>query len=80
MKKSEILKAQVTTDTLMVSPNGIQEFKIQIIVSMTLTIPMLSNIHNKSRNHIMVEIVPSFIKSIINFLKTQRLEGSSISI
>jgi hypothetical protein len=56
-ENSDILKARITTDTLMVNPKGIQEFKIENYCDYIMTTNNANavNIHDKSRRFLLVE-------------------------
>jgi len=56
-ENSEILKARITTDTLLVNPKGIQEFTIDNYCDylMTTNNHNAVNIHDKSRRYLFVE-------------------------
>ena len=56
-ENSDILKARITTDTLMVNPKGIQEFKIDNYCDYIMTTNNANavNIHDKSRRFLLVE-------------------------
>ena len=56
-ENADILKARITTDTLMVNPKGIQEFKIDNHCDYIMTTNNANavNIHDKSRRFLLVE-------------------------
>ena len=56
-ENSDILKARITTDTLMINPKGIQEFKIENYCDYIMTTNNANavNIHDKSRRFLLVE-------------------------
>ena len=56
-ENSEILKSRITTDTLIVNPKGIQEFKIDNYCDYLMTTNNMNavNIHDKSRRYLYVE-------------------------
>jgi hypothetical protein len=56
-ENSETLKARITTDTLMINPKGIQEFKIDNYCDYLMTTNNANavNLHDKSRRYLYVE-------------------------
>lgn len=56
-ENSDILKARITTDTLMINPKGIQEFKINNYCDYLMTTNNINavNLHDKSRRYLYVE-------------------------
>lgn len=68
---SEVLKARITTDTLLVNPKGIQEFNIDNYCDylMTTNNHNAINIHDKSRRYLFVETT-SFYSRNSQFFNT----------
>jgi hypothetical protein len=56
-ENADLLKARITTNTLIVNPKGIQEFKIDNHCDYIMTINNANavNIHEKSRRFLLVE-------------------------
>ena len=64
-ENSDILKARITTDTLMVDPKGIQEFKIDNYCDYIMTTNNANavNIHDTSRRFLLVETTSYYIRN-----------------
>ncbi len=64
-ENSEILKARITTETLLVNPKGIQEFEIDNFCDYVMTTNNHNaiNIHDKSRRFLFVETTSFFSRN-----------------
>ena len=64
-ENADIFKARITTDTLMVNPKGIQEFKIDNYCDYIMTTNNANavNIHDTSRRFLLVETTSYYIRN-----------------